>query len=137
MPTNIYLCSAAYQTADGGALASQCPTGTGPDIDTNEFFVIPTVALRDHNGDGKFDRVDPTMDFVLQTIVADSNVFSLTWAAMPGRSYEIVHSAGLAGGWTALPESLTNAGPLQTTLGFSDPRQVTNSQRFYRVKLLP
>jgi hypothetical protein len=137
MPTNIYLCSAAYQTADGGVLASQCPVGSGPDIDTNELFVIPTIALRDHNGDGVFDRVDPNMDFVLRGIVAGSNVFNLTWAAMPGRGYEIVHSANLAGGWTALPESLTNAGPLQTTLGFFDARQVTNSQRFYRVKLLP
>ena len=52
MPTNIYLCAAAYQTADGGALAAQCPAGSGPDIDPGEFFVIPTAALPDSNADG-------------------------------------------------------------------------------------
>ena len=34
MPTNIYLCAAAYVTADGGALGSQCPAGSGADIET-------------------------------------------------------------------------------------------------------
>jgi len=42
MPTNIYLCSAAYQTADGGALGSSCPTNSGPDIGTNGFSLHPT-----------------------------------------------------------------------------------------------
>ena len=88
-------------------------------------------------GDGKFDRLDPAMDFALQGIVAESNAFRLTWSAMPGRSYQIVHSDTPAGGWNDLPDSLTNAGPLQTALGFADSRQITNSQRFYRVKLLP
>ena len=66
MPTNIYLCAAAYQTADGGALAAQCPAGSGPDIDPGEFFVIPTAALHDNNGNGKFDRLDPALGFTLQ-----------------------------------------------------------------------
>ena len=51
LPANIYLCAAAYQTADGGALAAQSPAGSGPDLDPNEFFVIPTIALRDNNAD--------------------------------------------------------------------------------------
>jgi len=37
MPANIFLCSAAYQTADGGVLASSCPTNSGPDIVTSGF----------------------------------------------------------------------------------------------------
>jgi hypothetical protein len=61
MPTNLYLCAAAYQTTDGGALAAQCPAGSGPDIDPGEFLVIPTAALHDDNGDGKFDRLDPAL----------------------------------------------------------------------------
>ena len=110
MPANIFLCAAAYQTADGGALGGQCPAGVGPDIETNEFFVIPTIALRDQNGDGKFDRLDPAMDFALQGIWAESDAFRLTWSAMPGRTYQVVHSDNPAGGWNDLPGSLTNAG---------------------------
>jgi hypothetical protein len=45
--TSIYLCAAAYQTADGGALAAQCPAGSGPNIDTLDFtgmiFACPVL----------------------------------------------------------------------------------------------
>ena len=46
----------------------QCPAGSGPDIDPAEFFVIPTAALHDNNGDGKFDRLDPALGFTLQSL---------------------------------------------------------------------
>jgi len=137
MPTNIHLCAAAYQTADGGALATQCPAGSGPNVDPGEFFVIPTIALRDHNGDGLFDRLDPAMDFRIERIVAGGNGVSLVCATMPGRIYRVVHSDSTTGSWLDLPGSLTNAGPLQTTLGFDDPEQPTNSWRLYRVGRLP
>ena len=137
LPTNIYLCAAAYVTADGGALAAQSPSGTGPNLDPGEFFVIPTAALGDQNADGRFDRLDPLLDFRLQTIMAVSDRPQVSWAAMPGRTYQLVYRDAITGAWVDLPGSLTNAGPLQTTLGFSDPGLFTNGQRFYKVKLLP
>jgi hypothetical protein len=137
LPANIYLCAAAYATADGGALAAQSPAGTGPNIEPGEFLIIPTVALRDHNADGKFDRLDPLLDFRLQTIIPVSDRPQVSWAAMPGRAYQLVYRDAITGAWMDLPGSLTNAGPLQTTLGFPDPGLFTNGQRFYNVKLLP
>src|SRR2546426_6488836 len=83
IPTNLYLCAAAYQTADGGALAAQAPAGSGPDIDPGEFFTIPTIALRDNNADGKFDRLDPSLDFTLQSVQRVSGGYSVNWAALP------------------------------------------------------
>jgi len=96
-----------------------------------------TVALRDHNADGKFDRLDPLLDFRLQTIIPVSDRPQVSWAAMPGRAYQLVYRDAITGAWMDLPGSLTNAGPLQTTLGFPDPGLFTNGQRFYKVKLLP
>ena len=136
MPTNIYLCSAAYQTADGGALGSQCPAGSFPDIDPNEFFVIPVTALRDHNGDGKFDRLDPSLDFSLQTIRAGSNGIALTWSAMPGHSYQAVYADTPGSPWTNLAGSSNLAGPLQLYLTHTDAPPATITQRYYRALLL-
>jgi hypothetical protein len=60
----------------------------------------------------------------------------LTWAAMPGRAYQFVFQETLTGDWLNLPNSLTNAGPLQSILSYTDS-VTTNVQRFYKVKLLP
>ena len=137
MPTNIYLCSAAYVTADGGALGSQCPAGSGPDIETNEFFVIPTAALREHNGDGIFDRVDPQLDFTLHGLSLTGSNALLSWTAMPGRSYRVIAADSPSGPWTDIVASQTNAGPLQLDLSFGDLFNPGTTQRFYRIKLLP
>ena len=137
MPTNIYLCSAAYVTADGGALGSQCPAGSGPDIETNEFFVIPTVALREHNGDGLFDRVDPQLDFTLHALSLSGSNAVLSWTAMPGRSYRVITADLPAGPWTEIVASQTNCGALQLNLSFAEAFTSQPTQKFYRVKLLP
>ena len=137
MPTNLYLCAAAYQTADGGAIASQTPAGSGPDIDPNEFFVIPTVALRDNNGDGKFDRLDPALDFTVQSVQRVSGGYAITWASMPRHGYQLVSADGLGATWSNVPGGLTTAGPLQLFLSCTDAPPPTAAQRFYKVKLLP
>src|SRR5439155_23329703 len=93
LPANIYLCAAAYQPADAVALAAQSPAGSGPDLDPNEFFVIPTIALRDNNADGKFDRLDPSLDFALLSLQRIASGYALNWSAMPDHSYQVV-SAG-------------------------------------------
>jgi len=137
MPTNLYLCAAAYQTADGGALAAQCPAGAGPDIDPSEFFVIPTAALHDDNGDGTFDRLDPARGFTLQQARVGSGGYEINWASMPGHAYQVIWAGALGGPWSNLSGGLTTAGPLQLSLGCTDAPPGAAPQRFYRVKLAP
>lgn len=137
MPTNIYLCSAAYVTADGGALGAQCPAGSGTNIETNEFFVIPTDALRDHNGDGIFDRADPQLGFTLQSLSLTESNALLNWSAMPGRSYRVMAADSPVGPWTDIVASETNAGPLQLDLNYGDTFSPGATQKYYRIKLLP
>ncbi len=136
VPTNLYLAAAAYQTADGGALAGQCPAGSGPDLDPAEFFVIPTAALLDNNADGKFDRLDPALGFRLQSLQAGGGGYAVNWAAMPGHTYQVVWADALGAGWSNLPGGLATAGPLQLFLSCTDAPPAS-TQRFYRVKLLP
>ena len=137
LPANIYLAAAAYQTANGGALAAQCPTGSGPDIDPGEFLVIPTAALLDNNADGKFDRLDPALGFKLQAPQVGSGGYTINWAAMPGHSYQVVWAGGPGATWSNLPGGLTTAGPLQLFLSCTDAPMPTATQKLYRVKLLP
>ncbi|MCX8090964.1 MAG: carbohydrate-binding protein [Verrucomicrobiae bacterium] len=137
MPTNVYLCAAAYQTADGGGLAGQAPSGSGPDIEPGEFFVIPVVALRDHNGDGVFDRLDPALDFRLLGPERLGDAMRVRWTTMPGRRYQVFWSGDGPTGWNALPESLMTAGVLQVEAVFDVPILTTVGQRFFRAGLLP
>lgn len=137
VPANIYLCAAAYGTADGGALASQSPAGSGPNIEPAEFLVIPTAALNDANADGVLDRVDPQLDFVLQNISLNSGSALLNWTAMPGRTYRVMSADSPAGPWTDIVASQTNAGPLQLNLNYGDALNPGVTQKFYRIKLLP
>jgi len=137
LPTNIYLCAAAYQTADGGALAAQGPAGSGPDLEPGEFFVIPTTALTDNNADGTFDRLDPTLGFTLQGLQGTSGGYAINWAAMPGHTYQVVWADALGAAWSNLPTGLTTAGPLQLWLSCTDAPPPAAAQRFYRIRLFP
>src|ERR1017187_1499622 len=137
LPTNIYLCAAAYQTADGGTLAAQYPAGSGPNIDTNEFLVIPITALRDSLGNGVFDQLDPARGFRILSAGASSAGHTLNWASMPGYSYQVLYADSLLNSWSNLPGASNFAGPLQLNLSFTDAPPVSVTQRFYRVKLLP
>jgi hypothetical protein len=118
-------------------LAAQCPSGSGPDIDPGEFFVIPTAALRDDNADGKFDRLDPALGFTLQSLKGGSGSYAIDWRAMPGHTYQVVWSEALGLPWSNLPGGLTTAGPLQLFLSYTDTPPPAATHRFYRVKLLP
>ena len=137
MPTKIYLCAAAYATADGGALASQAPAGNGANIETNELLVIPMSALNDSNADGKFDRVDPLRDFKLLSIGASGGNLSLRWAAMPYRTYQLEFANTLPAAWSNLSGSLVTAGALQLELTSVSGLNTNPPARFFRVKLLP
>ncbi len=137
MPTNIYLCALSYGTADGGTLAASCPGSVGPDIGTNGFFVIPAIALRDNNADGKFDRLDPALDFTFQKLQRNASGYDITWAAMPGHAYQLLSADVLGAAWVTMPTTLNTAGPAQIFLTYTDAPPATVTQRYYKVKLVP
>ena len=137
VPANLYLCTVAYQTADGGALVAQCPPGSGPNIDTNEFLVIPVVALRDSLGNGTFDLCDPARGFKILSANSSTNGCMLNWAAMPGRAYLVQFASRLGGTWSHLPAGSNYAGSLQMQLNYTESPSMTATQRFYRIELLP
>jgi hypothetical protein len=137
MPTNIYLCAAAYVTTNGGLLVAQCPAGSGPNINPGGFLEIPTAALNDSNGSGVFDLLDPARGFVvLGASLTNGAGFALDWASMPGHGYQVVYRNALSSPWTDLPGASNVAGPLQLILSYTDPAPA-NAARFYGVRLAP
>jgi hypothetical protein len=137
VPTNIYLCAAAYVTSDGGSLVAQCPAGTGPNIESNEFFAVPTVALRDSLGNGTFDLLDPARGFKILSAGLQNTNCVLNYAAMPRRAYQVQSANQLGGTWSNLPGGSNHAVPPQMILNFTDAPPAGTTQRFYRVELLP
>ena len=138
IPTNIYLCAAAYVTTNGGALVAQCPAGSGPNINPGGFLKIPTIALSDSNGSGVFNLLDPTRGFVLLGASLTNGVgFTLHWASMPGHGYQVVYRNALTNPWTDLPGASNVAGPLQLILSYTDPVPANAVERFYGIKLAP
>ena len=137
VPATLYLCAAAYATANGGALAAQYPAGSGPNLEPNEFLAIPTDALRDNNADGRFDRLDPALDFKIVGAQRLAGNLSLTWAAMPAHSYQILSASAANGPWTNVLSTNISAGPLDVYLSWTEAPPPAVRQRFYRVKLLP
>jgi hypothetical protein len=134
-PANLYLCAAAYVTTNGGPLVGQCPAGSGANIGTNGFFVIPLAALRDSLGNGTFDLCDPARGFKILSANAQNTNRILSFAAMPGRGYQVQFANPLNGAWSNLPAGSNFAVPPQMILNFTDAPAVGTG--FYRVKLLP
>jgi hypothetical protein len=138
IPTNIYLCAAAYVTTNGGALVAQCPAGSGPNINPGGFLEIPTLALSDSDGSGVFNLLDPMRGFVVLGASLSKGVgFTLNWASMPGHGYQVVYRNTLTNPWTDLPGASNVAGPLQLILSCTDSMPTNVIERFYGVKLAP
>lgn len=137
LPTNLYLCAAAYVTTNGGPLVAQCPAGSGPNIESNEFLVIPVVALRDSLGNGTFDLLDPARGFKILSAGLQNNSCIFNCAAMPGRAYQVQFVNQPGGTWSNLPGGSNYAVPPAVTLSFTDAPPAGTPQRFYRVELLP
>jgi hypothetical protein len=137
VPTNIYLCAAAYITTNGGALVAQCPAGSGPDLDTNEFLMLPVNALRDSWSNGTLDLCDPARGFKILSAAAQSTNRLLNFAVMPGHAYQVQCANSLNGTWSNLPAGSNFAAPPQMILNFTDTPPAGTPQRFYRVQLLP
>ncbi len=136
VPQTIYVAAAAYATADGGGLAAQGPIGNGDpnlNIDPSEFMPLSIPAIRDENADGKFDRLDPTRDFVIAQITRSDGIAAITWNSVPGKTYQIQSCDQLGGSWGPLNNPVT-AATGEITLSINDPSGV--SSRFYRVQLV-
>jgi len=136
VPTNLYLCAAAYITTNGGPLVAQCPAGSGANLEVNEFFVLPLAALRDSWGSGTLDLCDPQRGFKINSTFSQNTNRVLNISAMPGRNYQIQYSTQLGGIWSNLPGTNFVAPP-QVILNVTDAPPAGMAQRFYRVKLLP
>jgi hypothetical protein len=137
LPANIYLCAAAYVTTNGGALVAQCPAGSGPNIDTNEFLMIPVAALHDSLGNGTLDLCDPARGFKILSANSQGTNCALDFAAMPGRSYQVQFANQLGMIWSNLPAGSNYAAPPQMILNVTDAPPAGTPQRYYRVQLLP
>jgi hypothetical protein len=137
LPTNIYLCAAAYITTNGGPLAAECPAGTGPNINTNNFLEIPVAALRDSWGNGTLDLCDPARGFKILSANSAAGGCALNWAAMPGRNYQIQFVGAPGSIWSNLVGMSNNPSLLQMQLNYTDAVAITTTQRFYRIQLLP
>ncbi len=134
VPPMIYLASAAYGTANGGALAAQAPTTDGNgNIEPNEFLAVPVAAIRDENSDGRFDRLDPALAFRASLAPqSGGSGFLVSWPAVPGRSYQIRYRNALSDSWQNLPGGLVMAPSGADVLSHLDAAAAT--QRFYIIE---
>jgi hypothetical protein len=137
LPTNIFLAAAAYITTNGGPLVAAFPAGSGPNIGTNGFLVLPVAALRDSLGNGTFDLCDPARGFKILSASLQNTNRALSCATMPGRAYQLQYANQLGASWSNLPAGSNYAAPPQMLLNFTDAPPAGTPQRFYRVKLLP
>jgi len=134
IPQTIFVASAAYQTPDGGALVAQGPAGNADgNIDVNEFMPLPLVAIKDENSDGKYDRLDPAMDFVVSEISQANGLTTINWKAVPGKTYQVQYCDQLGSGWVNLGSPKT-AGVTELVLSADDA--IAMPSRFYRVGLV-
>jgi hypothetical protein len=137
VPTNIYLCAAGYATTNGGPLVTECPTGSGPNLNTNDFFAIPVAALQDSLGNGTFDLCDPARGFKIASADVEAGDLVLSCPAVPGRSYQIQYASALTGPWSNLTSGPIYVTPPQMVLTFTNALPPETPGRYYRVKLTP
>ena len=134
IPETIYVAAAAYQTADGGILASQGPGGNADgDIDPSEFMPLSISAIRDDNADGKYDRLDPAIGFVIAQISRENGITTIQWNSVPGKTYQLESCDQLGAPWVPLGNPRT-AGLGELTLSTQDSGSAP--PRFYRVVLV-
>jgi hypothetical protein len=91
------------------------------------------AAIKDENADGKYDRLDPAIDFVIAQITRANGTTAIIWNSVPGRSYQVETAAQPGGTWGPLGGPVM-AGPGQLTLGLDDPTGGLSG--FYRVRLV-
>jgi hypothetical protein len=140
LPANLHLAALAYQTADGGVLGAQAPAlvSNNGKVDPDEILVIPLDAIRDEDGNGIHDRIEPGKGFVITSFAKSGNQFSITWNCFPGRTYRIEGSDDLTGeSWETVPGSTLTVGPSQMSATRQLDLAPGDAERFFRVVLLP
>ena len=137
VPQTIYIAAAAYQTADGGVLASQGPPGNGDgNIDPNDFLAVPIAAIRDDMGGGTYNWLNPTMAFCAKFSVNAAGNPVITWPSVPGKTYQVQSSSILGGAWQSVGSQVTAASG-QASISVTDTSvTLSGAGRFYRVMLL-
>ncbi len=137
VPDVVYIAALAYPTDEGGALAAQAPDGNGDgNVDLAEFLALPLVALKDVNGDGAWDRADPRRDFVARAAKMQGGEPGLTWATLPGRSYQVRYTSDFQT-WHDAPDGLVTASSAQTELSYTWPSALENGTPvFFTVELV-
>jgi uncharacterized repeat protein (TIGR03803 family) len=87
--------------------------------------------------DGTVFRLDlglPSFQPVFRTISPAGGVLTLTWSAIPGKTYQLQYSTNLlTRGWSNLNSTITATNDSVTTSDSISPAP----RRFYRVQLLP
>jgi hypothetical protein len=136
LPSTLYLCSAAYTTTNGGALVSQAPAGNGNgNIESNEFLAVPVADIIDSTGSGVLDRLTPSIGFLVQSSQATgSGGCTITWASVPGKTYQVMYSDSPGGVWSNLPSAQVTAGSGQSSLSYTDNSATNSMQRFYKIQ---
>ena len=141
MPEMIYLAAAAYGTADLQSLRSQGPEGNGDEnIDPDEFLAIPVAAIRDNEGVGYYERLDPARGFELHSDSSGPiDPFTVRWSVVPGRQYHVWRTTNLSdpSAWVAL----TAGAPITAPSGadyhtFHDAEGADLNNAFYRIQVL-
>ncbi|MEM9481422.1 MAG: hypothetical protein AAGA58_17370 [Verrucomicrobiota bacterium] len=135
MPTVVYLASAAYETADGGALSGQSPAGNAnADIDFDELLAIPIDAIRDENADGVFDFLDPKDEFRITQAADSGSGYEIRWRSIPGFRYSVEKSTDLKDR-DPMPE-LDTVGPGAATEAIVSTASDELTKCYIRVKAL-
>ena len=134
MPDSIYLAAIAYQTDNGGELASQAPNGNGDgNLDPDELMEFPIETLRDSAGSGTFDRLDPGRAFRIRSLNPRGTANELMVPVIPGRSYRVLSSADLSpDSWTEL--TTFNAAPGEDQVIIEDTINASDPKRFYKIE---
>lgn len=139
MPATIYVASAAYATANGGALTAQAPAGNANgNLEPAEFLALPVATLRDSLANGTLDYLDPARDFKPRVLARETGGgFTVSWNTVPGRTYRLEWCASLASGWQTVTGGTLTAASGQQTASVTDGAAVGAATRFYRILLLP
>ncbi|HUJ78750.1 MAG TPA: hypothetical protein VLY45_00385, partial [Nitrospiria bacterium] len=136
MPSNIWVCAAAYATTNGGALVAQGPAAVtvNGNIESNEFLMLSIPAITDSDGDGVYDRLDPTKGFLIQSVQpSGAGGYVITWASVPGKTYQVMYSDSPGAGWTNAPLAQVTASAGQLSMSYTDASATNGIQRFYKI----
>lgn len=135
----INLSSPAYRTENLNSLVSQGPLGNGDEnIDPDEFLAIPVEAIRDNQGIGFYERLDPARGFEIAEAGDSVQGFALRWRVVPGKQYHVWRSANLADDtlWTRVTVTPVTAPQGADELQFEDETSNNMPYAFYKIESL-